>query len=232
MALIRQVVEWEDDFLRQVSITGSNFEQGTGWKRVAAGTGTPTVASVDGATSGAVAVTLDNSNNSQYCALTQGDQEFIGLANLHSVEFIAKVSGIDSVTTLVFGVAGGGFNTTIASTAPAAFFKMLGSSSTSAVVVDSYDGTTSNTSVATSQTLSSTYKRFVIDFSNGLADVRFYMGDSNGQLARVAASTTFSMAAASSSAAIQPYVYVSKASGTGTPAISIDLVKIISKRNS
>jgi len=75
---------------------------------------------------------------------------------------------------------------------------------------------TKKTTYATGTTLAAVYKKFHLDFTFGLADVRFYVdGD------RVAASTTFDMSDKSSGQNVQPLVQLQKASGTGTPAVTI-----------
>ena len=222
----REVAVLRDDFTRKISITSTNTEGGTGWTRAAAGTGTPTIASVTPAANGEIKVTLTNDNNSQYCVLYQGDDLPYYLSQIDQIEFIAKVSGIDSVTTLCFGLASA-LNATPDSVSTLAWFRMEGSASTSNVVVETDDGTTDNDDKATGTTLSSTFKRFTIDFTNGLSDVRFYI-DGN----RVASSTTFSLAAASSTQSVQPYIHLAKASGTGTPSITIDRVEILYRKSS
>ena len=73
------------------------------------------------------------------------------------------------------------------------WFCVKGSASTSAVVVETDDTVTDNDDKATGETLAGVYKTFLIDFSQGLSDVRFYI---EGE--RVAASTTFTMAGATS----------------------------------
>ncbi len=221
MAATREVVKRLDDFDRKISITSTNTEGGTGWTRAAAGTGTPTIASVDGSTTGEIKVTITNDSNAQYCVLYQGDDMIYDIDNIHQVAFVAKVSGFDAVSTLVFGMASD------LAAAPDditthAWFRMEGTASTTAVVVESDDGTTDKNDVSTGQTLSSTHKRFEIDFSDK-ASVKFYI-DGN----RVASSTTFDMSAATGS--LQPYVHVAKASGTGVPSITIDKWEIIYRR--
>jgi hypothetical protein len=142
------------------------------------------------------------------------------LAKLQYVDFVAKVASIDSVTTLVFGVASAQ-NDTADTVAVNAWFRMQGSVSTTAVVVETDDVTVDNDDKATGLTLATTAKRFRIDFTNNLSDIRFYI---DGQ--RVAAGTTFSMAAVSSGQNVQPFVQLQKASGTGAPIITIHKCRI------
>jgi hypothetical protein len=89
------------------------------------------------------------------------------------------------------------------------------------VVVETDDATTDNDDKATGQTLAAVYKTFIIDFTNGLKDVRFYI---EGE--RVAGSTTFDMSAAATGQNVQPLIQIQKASGTGVPAITVALVEV------
>ena len=93
---------------------------------------------------------------------------------------------------------------------------MQGSASTTALVAETDDGTTDNDDVATGATLAAVYKSVKIDFTNGVSDVRFYI---DGE--RVAAATTFSLAAITAGQNVQPIVQIQKASGTGVPSVTI-----------
>ena len=124
-----------------------------------------------------------------------------------------------ALISLAFGLASAR-NDAIDSIANHASFRLIGST---AVVVESDDGTTDKDDVATGTTLGSTYKKFVIDFTGGKSNVKFYIND-----ARVAASTTFDMSAATSS--LQPYVQIQKTAATDADAVTIDYVKVVCKR--
>lgn len=180
--------------------------------------GTPTYLCVteDG---GSATLTLASTSEAENVSLYFNDVLPWDLARLQYLKIVAKVSGIDSATTLVMGV-GNARNDTPDSVGVNAWFRMEGSASTSAIVCESDDGTTDNDDKATGQTLSSTYKTFLIDFSQGLSDIRFYI---EGE--RVAASTTFTLASATSGQNVQPIIQLQKASGTGTPAVTIALVE-------
>lgn len=221
--LARGIIENVDNFDRAQTLTTTPGYNGwTVADTSAAGTPTYTTVTENG---GAMKLTLEATSEAQNVCMYQNDVLMLDLANLQLVEFIAKVSGIDSVTTLVFGV-GTARNDTVASVTNCAWFKILGSGSTSNVLIDTRDGTTSNTGVATGTTLSSTYKKFTIDFQNGLADVRFFIdGD------RVAGSTTFSMAAITADQNVQPIVQIQKASGTGVASVSIARIRTVQKFN-
>lgn len=220
----RSVQEQCWDFIQPLTITSTNTVDG--WTRGASAGGTPTIATVDGDASGAIALTLDNTNESQVQYLYWGDTLSLDIDLLHSFEFVAKVGSIAATTTLCMGLSGD-VNSVADSMAQNAWFRMEGSASTSAVVVETDDGTTDNDDKATGQTLASTYKRFLIDFQNGTSDVRFYMDNGSGQLTRVAASTTFDMSGYTGS--LQPMFFLAKSSGTTTPSVTIDLVKVTYK---
>lgn len=168
----------------------------------------------------AATLTLASTSESENVCLYQGDVLPFLLNKIQQVKFVASVSGVDSATVVAFGVGSARADATD-DIATNAMFKIEGSVSTSAVVCESDDGTTDDDDNATGVTLSSTLKEFVIDFSNGLADVRFYIDG-----ARVAASNTFTLAAASSTQAVQVFAQVQKASGTGTPAVVLKHVSV------
>ena len=111
-------------------------------------------------------------------------------------------------------------NDAIDSIANHASFRLIGSNS---LVVETDDGTTDLDDKATGQSLSTTYKRFLIDFTGGKSDVKFYV---NG--IRCAASTTFSMAAATGS--LQPYVQIQKTADSNVDFVHVDYVEVKAKR--
>jgi hypothetical protein len=101
---------------------------------------------------------------------------------------------------------------------------MVGATSTTAVFVETDDAVRDIDDIATGTTLGTTFKRFVIDFTGGKSDVKFYI---DGQ--RVAASQTFNMS--SYTAGLQPYIQLQKASNTNVDAVTIDYVKVVSRRS-
>lgn len=213
MTVSRGVITQVDNFNRAQAFTTTPGQNG--WTIAdTSSAGTPTYLCVteDG---GAAQLTLASTSEAEIVTLYHNDVLTLDLANLQHVEMIAKVSGIDSATTLTFGV-GSARNDTADSVAVNAWFRIEGSTSTSAVVCETDDGTTDTDDKATGATLASVYKKFTIDFTQGLSDVRFYI---DGE--RVAASTTFSLASITSGQNVQPIVMLQKASGTGTPSITI-----------
>lgn len=178
--------------------------------------GTPTYLNIteDG---GAAKLTIASTDEAEIVTLYHNDVLVYDVRQLKHVWWIAKVANIDAKTTLVMGV-GSARNDTADSVATNAWFRMQGSVSTSNLLVETDDGTTDKDDIATGKTLSSTYKKLLIDFSYGLADVRFYCdGD------RVAAGTLFDMSALTAGLNVQPFVQVQKAatSSTGTPSVTL-----------
>jgi hypothetical protein len=177
-------------------------------------TGTPTYLNIteDG---GAAKLTLASTGEAEIVALYQNNVLIYDVRQLQCVWWIAQVAGIDSATTLTMGVASAQ-NDTADSVATNAWFRIEGSASTSAVVVETDDATLDLDDKATGQTLASSYKKLLIDFSNGLGNVQFFIDG-----ARVAAGTTFDMSNLAAGLNVQPFVQLQKASGTGVPSVTL-----------
>lgn len=214
MTVQREAIERVDRFDRAQALTATPGHNGWTVADTSAA-GTPTfLTTTDG-----MVLTLEATSEAQIVTMYQNDILYLPSARLKSVEFDVEVAGIEAVTTLVFGVASER-NDTDDTVAEHAWFRMEGSVSTANVVVETDDGTNDNNDVATGKTLAATKFRFRIDFSRGLSDVRFYIdGD------RVAAGTTFDMSSIGATQGLQPLVQLQKASGTGTPSVTISRYK-------
>jgi hypothetical protein len=213
MTVTRGVITKVENYDRAQAFTTTPGEGG--WTIAdTSSAGTPTYLCIteDG---GAAKLTLAATSESENVCLYFNDVLPLDIASLHRIEFVAKVAGIDSVTTLVFGL-GDARNDTPDTVATNCWFRMEGSVSTSNIVVESDDGVTDNDDKATGSTLAAVYKKFLIDFTNGISDIRFYI---DGE--RVAAATTFSLAGITSGQNVQPMIQLQKASGTGVPSITI-----------
>jgi hypothetical protein len=123
-----------------------------------------------------------------------------------------------SGSILVFGV-GSARDDTADNVAANAWFRMEGANSTTLVYCETDDGTRDVNDISSGVTLGTTFKRFVIDFTGGKSNVKFYI---DGQ--RVAASQTFDMSAYSSG--LQPIIQLSKAANTNADSVVVDYVKI------
>jgi len=221
MAGIQDFAIFEDDFWG--ADTFSTAGQGSPWAIAdTSSSGTPTYATVSPSATGEVALTLAATNEVENVCLSFGDKLCFDIDNIQRFEARVKVSGCTSGTTIVWGLQSARNDDTDA-TANNAQFKMVGATSTTAVVVETDDGTTDLDDKATGATLATTYKKFVIDFSDGKSDVKFYIDG-----VRVAASTTFTMAAATSS--LQPFVQIQKTATTNADAVTIDYVKVVCRR--
>jgi hypothetical protein len=200
-----------DDFRRAQTLSTTPGQNG--WTiDDESSSGTPTYLCASDA---GMVLTLVNTNEAEIVTMYTGDVLPYDLRYVQNVWWVASVSGIDAVTTLVLGV-GSARNDTADSVSVNAWFRMEGSASTTALVVETDDNDTNLDDKATGTTLSSTLKRLFIDFSQGLADVRFYVDG-----ARVASGTTFDMSGLAAGGDVQPYVMIQKASGTGTPAVTL-----------
>lgn len=230
MAGIQDYWEFVDDFLG-----GGTFGTATAYDpwviTDTSSSGTPTYTRLDHGEStgdfapGVARLAFDSQSEPQNVCLSWGDKLAFDANKVRGFECRVRQSQVtkDAATTFAFGLTGDR-NDAIDSIAIAAVFRLAAASASNAVVVESDDGTNNNDDVATGQSLSNTWKRFRIDFSNGLSDVRFFMDDGNGSLVRVAAGTRFDLS--NHTGALQPLFQLQKASDANTDAVEIDYVKI------
>ena len=183
-----------------------------GWTAVLTGT-TPTVACAtdDG---GCVDLATTSTSEGQLAVLYQNDVLMYDVRKIHQAWWVAKFVATDAVTNLALGLASA-HNTTLDSVATNAWFRVIGATSQTAVVVETDDGTT-DTDDKAAGSLTTVYKKFLIDFTQGLGDVRFFIDG-----ARVAAGTTFNMSSLGAGLNVQPYCSFAKASGTGVLSMRV-----------
>lgn len=218
MAGIQDFVEFCEDFLGPQTLTASPTN-GDLWDIAdTSSSGTPTY--TVGGINGEATITLESTSEVQNVCLFQSDVLNYDIDKIQRIEMAVKtVAALDTATSLAFGLCSAR-NDTIDSLAAHASFRLIGSN---AVVVETDDAVTDNDDVATGVSLVATYKRFVIDFTGGTDDVKFYIDG-----VRVAASTTFDMSGYT--AGLQPYVQLQKTADTNTDSVVIDYIKILSKR--
>jgi hypothetical protein len=217
MAGIQDFQEFCDDFNGTVATLPASADPATPWLvDDTSSSGTPTYTT---GTSEAV-LTLASTTEVENVCLHFGDSLDFDIDLIQRVEMRVKtVATLDSATSVAFGMASAR-NDAIDSIAAHASFRLIGSNS---VVVESDDSVTDKDDISTGASLVATYKRFVIDFTGGKSDVKFYIDG-----ARVAASTTFDMSGYS--AGLQPYVQIQKTSDANTDSVVVDYVYVISKR--
>lgn len=219
MAGIKDYAVFVDDFFGADTFTTAG--QGSPWAIAdTSSAGTPTYATVSPSATGEVALTLEATNEVQNVCLSFGNKLCFDIDNIQSFRARVKISAItSSAVSVAWGLASAR-NDAIDSIANHASFRLIGST---ALFVETDDGTTDKDDIATGATLGTTYKDFYIDFTGGKANVKFYIDG-----VRVAASTVFDMSAATSS--LQPYVQIQKTAATDADAVTIDFIEVCLKR--
>jgi hypothetical protein len=222
MAGIQDFVEFVEDFLGPQTLTASPTGSDLWDIADTSSAGTPTY--TVGGINGEATLAFDTQAEVQNVCLYMSDKLNFDIDKLLRVEMAVKMgqAAVDATTSLAFGLASAR-NDAIDSIAAHASFRVIGSGSTTAVVVESDDGTTDKDDIATGATLINDYKRFVIDFSGGTSNVKFYIDG-----VQVATSTTFDMSGYT--AGLQPYVQLQKTSDANADSVVIDYVKIVSRR--
>lgn len=221
MAGLQDFQDFEDDFIGTSATFPTSADPATPWLAVdTSAAGTPTYVR----NASAAVLTLVSTSEVENVCLAHGDALSFDIDSIQSVEMRVKIgaSTFTSGSTLVFGV-GSARNDTPDSVTANAWFRMEGANSTTLVYCESDDGTTDNDDKSSGVTLGTTYKKFLIDFSGGKANVKFYIDG-----VRVATSTTFDMSAYSSG--LQPIIQLQKAANTNVDAVTVDYVSIKCKR--
>ena len=213
----RNFWEYTCDFFGHDSFTATAGDNAPFLIKDTSAAGTPTYALVDGSPTGELALTFSSDTEAQILTLYQNNIEQYDIDLIREVEWRVKVSSatLDTANILVCGVASGQ-NDTADSVAEHAWFRL---SADNNLTVETDDGTTDNDDKATGKTLGTTYKNLLISFANGKSDIRFFVDNEP-----VATSTTFSMAAYSSS--LQLFLQWQKSSDNNTQAVTIDRVSI------
>lgn len=174
-------------------------------------------------------LTLEATDEAQCTALNFGGARF-DIDRLRRVEIVAKVGTLAATEEIALGVYDA-HDDDPDSVAVGALFRCDG---TNAITLETDDGTNDVDDVAAGEDATAdTYRRYVIDFASGVrandpraggngggkADVRFFVGNANGNLRAVGQSQIFDMSNYSGS--LQPCLLIAKASGTGTTALSV-----------
>lgn len=200
--------------------TGSPFVQ------TITGSGPPTILVVSG---GACELALEATSEVQNASLTMDDVLPYDIDDLLRVEFIAKMSGtLSSDSSIAFGV-GSARNDDPDSISEAAMFRAINDND---IVLESDDGTNEQDDDDSGDTITTSYKRFAIDFGSGVktqsppsaslggkGNIHFLMDNSNGSLRRVGKNTHHSMNAYAGN--LQLFAQIQKTAATDVGTLSI-----------
>ena len=221
MAGVQDFVEYYDDFIGTPVTFPTSANIGTPWLTDVTGAAPPT--HIRGGSEATLTLTADS--QAQILGLHHNDSLAFDIDDLLNVEMRVKLGAatFTSGSILVFGVASAR-NDTADSVGEHAWFRMEGANSTTLVYCESDDATRDVNDISSGIALGTTYKKFVIDFSGGKSNVKFYIDG-----ARVAASQTFDLSAYSSG--FQPLVQLQKAANTNADVCKVDYVRIRSRRS-
>ncbi|MFM2012689.1 MAG: hypothetical protein RLZZ396_1473 [Planctomycetota bacterium] len=221
MSDIRDFQIFYDDFNGAVATLPTSADPATAWLvDDTSSSGTPTYTK---GTSEAT-LTLAATSEIENVCLHFNDALDFDIDLIQRIEMRAKIgaSTLTSGSILCFGL-GSARDDTANSVVANAWFRMEGASSTTQVYVETDDGVRDNDDVATGVTLGTSYKEFVIDFTGGKSNVKFYI---DGK--QVAAGTTFDMSGYS--LGLQPIIQLQKAANTNVDSVVLDYVKVVCKR--
>lgn len=211
---------YTDDFVGSSVTFPTSANIGTPWVTAVTGAAPPTHVRA-----GSLAtLTLTSASQIQILGLHHGDSLAFDIDDIQRVTMRVRIgaSTFTSGSILCFGV-GSARNDAANDVAANAWFRMEGANSTTLVYCETDDGTRDVDDISTGQTLGTTFRDFVIDFTGGKSNVKFYIDG-----IRVCASQTFDMSAYSSG--LQPIIQLQKAANTNADVCVIDFVDIVCKR--
>jgi hypothetical protein len=170
----------------------------------------------------AVTLALDNTSEAQICGYDFGDKLQFDIDD--NPVFIARFKSptIAANEEVVIGM-GAAWNDTLDSNAAHAWFRLTGDMN---LLLETDDGTNDESEDSTVNMVADTYLWVKIDFAD-TANVLFYTG-ADGESWTARAPATFDMS--NYTAGLQPMFAVLKASGTTTPTMSVDVLKIFADR--
>lgn len=221
MAGIQDFEVFYDDFNGAVATLPTSADPATAWLvDDTSVTGTPTYTKG----TSVLTMTLNNDNAAVNICTHFNDALDFDIDLIQSIEMRVRIgaSTFASGSTLVFGL-GSARDDTPDNVAANAWFRMEGANSTTLVYCETDDGVRDVNDISSGVALGTTFKRFVIDFTGGKSNVKFYI---DGQ--RVAASQTFDMSGYS--AGLQPIIQLQKAANTNADSVVVDYVQVTCKR--
>lgn len=181
-------------------------------------TGTPTgITQVANSANGEITIPLAATSEAEFNGVDFTDE--LNIPAISQVFFEARVKtpalALTSVQDVVIGLSAA-YNATLNSIAQYLRFRLSGSN---ALLVEANDGVTANNAVATGITLAAaSYNLFTIEHKGG-SDNRFYFF-LNDDLVGILAENAFVI-----TDLLQPLVGIRKASGTTTPALTLDFLR-------
>jgi hypothetical protein len=198
----------------------SDITDGNTWvKQDTSAVGAPTWALVSNTHGGEFAMTLAADAEAESLTLYMGDQKIFQANKKPIFEARIKVSTIGAAQRVVFGFAGDR-NATLDNIAQNAWFRLEANMN---ILVETDDGATDNDdNDTTADATNGTYAVYQVDLSD-LSDVKFRVDGVSR------APETMSLAALTTET-LQPFIEIQKDSGTSTPSITIDWIRITADR--
>lgn len=226
---LRHKWEWEDDFFGGGTF-GASASAFDPWVIADdSSAGTPTYTRLDhGESSGVFAfgvaeLAFDSQAEAQNVCLSFGDKLAVDFDKLLTLEARVRMgqSAVDATTMFAFGITGDRHDV-IDTMSVNALFRVVGTDSTTNVVLETDDASENNDDIVSGTTLINAWKFFKIDFSTK-TDVTFWIDD-----ARVGSATTFDMS--NHTGGIQPFFQIQKSSDNNTDSVEIDLIRLAGNR--
>lgn len=196
--------------------------------------GTPTVQT---GSSGAMELTLDATSEVQVACLYNGDIFPFFIDDIIRVSFMAKLSSgaLNAAITGAFGLTNAR-NDTLASITQAALFRFAGGTANS-LVLDSRDGTNSQSGITSVEVPGTGWRRYVLDFATGIkslsppalskggkADIKYFCSDVNGVLKQQGRNTNFDMSAIATG--LQLFAQIQKTANAATGTLYINEIEV------
>jgi hypothetical protein len=187
--------------------------------------GTPTVARVANAIAGVVGLALDSTSEKQEATLYFGDSLEFDVTKSLEWEAVVELPVLPSVAAveMVWGVQ----SVWIDGPDNAAEYVEFQAMASGAVNVRTYDGTTAASHASGVTLTTSGYHVFRIDCSD-VTNIQFYID--GAKVSPVPPATPMAFAATGTSAVLQPYFSVYKASGAGVGTMYVDVVRVWQNR--
>lgn len=228
--MLNEVKERRYDFLQR-AVLGTTTPI-NGWLQEKTGS-PPDIETYDGA----LKIALNATSQAQANRACFGNDLPFRIADIKEIRFVVAADDFGALVEAAFGICDAAPADDPDSTAVALMWRV---DADNAVTVDADDGT-NDVSVDAGQTLSTTFKEFVLDLHSGVlqkdprsggsvgarACILPSMTDSNGHLAQVARSSVISME--DTTARVQLFMQISKASGTGAGAIYVREIEVVLK---